>query len=1117
MPFTANHLQRQAMSTLFKQYPHRHYFYSLLIVLICLLPTAQAFAQQPAIPIDGNPNTAIALLPFSDFLKDQQGNYTIEQLQSPVIADHFKAVGHQQYRIKKDSGVYWLRFSLHNTTLTAQRLWLSLDNARITAIELHAGLDAEQPVSYGGSHFIAPDRSTQQRFDLLPLKLHAGETRHYYLRLDSQAALDIAPEVLSEHSQIIHSRDLDIQLGIFMGVLLALCIYSINIYITLKNRIFLIFIGVLFTITFQIMANQGVLKLLLPTQHLLLDHSAIIGTALSILTQAFFIRYYLYLPQRAPVLDRIILAIGIVPAIALVLVPMPIKQAEHFVIIALAIATVIFIIVSFIRLHQGFNPARFPIAANLGFLLPVSWLDAIPESIQLPLSTANIYNLSTVIQMIILACGLASLIESLNRKLSREVTDRKNRELQLVHAQKIARYGDWSWEVDTQKLNVSNTVLDILPIDKLEYGNDVEQLLQRMNDQDRHRLQQALTEAATNRQGFNVEFQLQHDDGTTHYYLSQAEFQRDRNGEKTSSLIGTLHDITDSKLADMAYKENEQRWRELADSTFEAILIFQDNIIIDANQACDSILGYSPTQLIGTNGSCFISEEQLPMLLAKINNADNSAFELTLCNIKQEEITVEVRSKPGIFNQQHSSIVAIRDISERKQHEQQLRKLGYYDSLTGLANRTLFQQRLQRAIDKSERLEQKHALLFIDLDQFKNVNDSLGHDTGDKLLIEVGKRLLSRVRKVDTVARLGGDEFAILIEDVSAPYAAARVAEELLKVMSEDIQVDEYHLLVTPSIGIALYPSDGDNGGELLRKADTAMYHAKSLGRNNYQFYTEALNEKIIRRMDLESELRLAIERDELFLNFQPKVDLHTGNIVGAEALLRWRSEKHGLVSPADFICIAEETGMIWPIGELVLEHACRQALGWLEIYPSFGSIAVNISGIQFNHSSLVDTVAKVLEKTGIPPQHLELEITEGAIINNAEEAILVMKQLKNLGVKLSLDDFGTGYSSLNYLKRFPVDSLKIDRSFVAEIVFDKTSLMIADNIVKLAHDLQLNVVAEGVETTEQLNIIRKMGCDQLQGYIFSKPLTNTEMDNKLATHSNLYTNNPDTLSVENF
>jgi len=263
--------------------------------------------------------------------------------------------------------------------------------------------------------------------------------------------------------------------------------------------------------------------------------------------------------------------------------------------------------------------------------------------------------------------------------------------------------------------------------------------------------------------------------------------------------------------------------------------------------------------------------------------------------------------------------------------------------------------------------------------------------------------------------------------------------------------------------------------------------------------------------MDLESELRLAIERDELFLNFQPKVNLNTGNIVGAEALLRWQSEKHGLVPPGDFISIAEETGLIWEIGELVLEHACRQALGWLEIYPAFSSIAVNISGIQFNHYSLVDTVAKVLKKTGIPAQHLELEITEGAIIDNAEDAIEIMKQLKDLGVNLSLDDFGTGYSSLNYLKRFPVDSLKIDRSFVAEIVSDKTSLMIAENIVKLAHDLQLNVVAEGVETTEQLAIIRKMGCDELQGYIFSKPLINTEMDSKLAEHSNLYKNTPDT------
>ncbi len=802
------------------------------------------------------------------------------------------------------------------------------------------------------------------------------------------AAMPLPPEGMSSYNPLLQ--------GILYGILLALFIYTLNIYITLKDKTFLFFLSLLLAVAIQITARQGVNPLILGSGSSSPDNTLLISTALNLLFGALFIRRFLGLPQYSPILDWAVLATGLLPVFIYgLLASMTITPPTLSILITHTLACTIVITASAVRYQQGCRPAKFPLIASLILFVPMVFLLFMPDSAQpLPITNSTL-NICATAQMIVFTYGLISHIGHLNKQLNREISDRK--------------------------------------------------------------------------------------------------------------------------LADITYRENEQRWRELADSTFEAILIYQGGIIIDANQACDQVLGYEPTQLIGTSGESFIGKDNLSVLLQKISDASSDACEFTLAKNTQQHdtISVELRSKSGNFNQQPAHIVAIRDISERKQHEQQLLQLGYYDSLTGLANRSLFQQRLHHAIDKAQRVQQKHALLFIDLDQFKNVNDSLGHDVGDQLLVEVGKRLSTRARKVDTVARLGGDEFAILIEDIQAPYSAAKVADELLSVMSDHIQVDDYHLMVTPSIGIALYPSDGDNGGELLRKADTAMYHAKSQGRNNYQFYTEALNKKIVRRMDLESELRLAIERNELFINFQPKVNLNSGNIVGAEALLRWQSKKYGLVHPVEFISIAEETGLIWPIGELVLTQACQQALGWLQIYPSFGSIAVNISGIQFSNIGLIDTVASVLKEVGIPPQHLELEITEGAIINNAEEAIKIMKSLKSLGVKLSLDDFGTGYSSLNYLKRFPVDSLKIDRSFVAEIVSDKTSLLIADNIIKLAHDLQLNIVAEGVETAEQLKIIREMGCDELQGYIFSKPLTNVGMNTLLAENHNLYKNSAEFCSAD--
>ncbi len=1079
------------------------------LLALGLIINSSLATSQPALEITDDPNTYILLLPHTKVLTDTESTLSLDDVITQLPGDQFQTLAVDEKRFYRRSGSYWFSFSLTNNTDKALSFWLECDNTRLDTIELYSENpigNNYQLIDRSGDKSINPLWQIQERINLLRINVAANSTQKFLLKVENNSGVRFSARLYSDHSKTVYFGGLDRQLGIIYGILLALFIYTLNIYITLKDRTFLYFMVIIVAVTIQTASNQGTVKVLFPGNSALVDFLTIFGSSLNIIASAFFIRNFLSLSKYNPFLDKILLATGVIALAVFPIYPLSLAATEHTTILAGSIATIVTILACAIRLHNGYIPAAFPLIGSLFIFIPMLVVAIIPESSIPTMTTSNLLNLCVVFKMIAWASGMTSSIDNINKQLSMEVDDRTRRERQLTQAQSIARYGDWSWDTQSNEFIFSESAQKILPTLPQNSSNTFDQLLQLASPEEQEQLKQSFGSGKNQTEGFQSEFKLKHDDGSIRYYLTEADFHRDRQGKKTSLMIGTVHDITEKKLADLAYKENEQRWRDLADSTFEAILIFQDCLIIDANQACTQLLGVTPAELIGSSGEMFIDKNDLPGLLQHISNADNNAVEFSLPGADGSSgITVEIRSKNGTFNQQAVQIVAIRDISERKEYEQKLRQLGYYDSLTGLANRTLFQQRLQHAINKSNRTHEKHALLFIDLDQFKNINDSLGHDIGDQLLIQVGKRLKLRARKMDTVARLGGDEFAILVEDISAPYSAAKVADELLKVMSEHITVDDYKLLVTPSIGIALYPSDGDSSGELLRKADTAMYHAKSKGRNNYQFYTEQLNEKIVRRMDLESELRLAIEKNELFLNYQPKVNLHTGEIVGAEALLRWDSEKYGMVSPVEFIPIAEETGIIWQIGEFVLQQACKQAGEWIAAYPSFESIAVNISGIQFNHSDLAETISSVLEQSKIPPQNLELEITEGAVIDNAEEAINTMQRLKALGVKLSLDDFGTGYSSLSYLRRFPVDSLKIDRSFVADIVSDKTDLKIAGNIVKLAHDLSLNVVAEGVETVEQLNMIRALGCDELQGYIFSKPLSHDDFNNMFLQQKRLY------------
>jgi len=430
----------------------------------------------------------------------------------------------------------------------------------------------------------------------------------------------------------------------------------------------------------------------------------------------------------------------------------------------------------------------------------------------------------------------------------------------------------------------------------------------------------------------------------------------------------------------------------------------------------------------------------------------------------------------------------------------QLQHAATHDALTGLPNRALLADRMGHAIARVARDEIQFAVLVVDLDRFKAINDSLGHIAGDELLQEVARRLSGLLRKDDTLARLGGDEFVLVIHEVESAQDAEAVARKVLSQVALPLQIAGLDVHVSPSVGIAVCPNDGVDSETLLQHADTAMYHAKKKGRNTFQFFAPAMNASARERFELESGLRAALAQHEFELHFQPKVDVATGRIESAEALIRWRHPKKGLIAPGGFIPLAEETGLIVPLGEWVLFEACRQAREWQDQDLQL-RMAVNLSARQFRQDGLIETVRSALSVARLEPRYLELELTESAVMQDAESSVQIMRRLSDLGVRISVDDFGTGYSSLSYLRRLPLDKLKIDRSFIREIVTSRDDAQIVRAIVSLAHSLHLKVIAEGVETAEQLSFLRSLGCDQYQGYLCSPPLPPLEFLTLLPHH----------------
>ncbi|TDV60366.1 EAL domain-containing protein [Pseudomonas sp. LP_7_YM] len=562
-------------------------------------------------------------------------------------------------------------------------------------------------------------------------------------------------------------------------------------------------------------------------------------------------------------------------------------------------------------------------------------------------------------------------------------------------------------------------------------------------------------------------------------------------------ILGVGRDISQQRRAE---KDLRMAATVFEHSTSAILITDPAGYIVQANDAFSRVSGYAVSQVLDQFPSMLTAEDQqqaqLGYILKQLNQHGTWEGELWLKRRDGEHYPAWVGITAVLDNEGDlaSYVCFFTDISERKASEQRIHRLAYYDALTHLPNRTLFQDRLHSALLHAERQQAWVVLMFLDLDRFKPINDSLGHAAGDRMLKDMAARLLECVAKDDTVARMGGDEFTLLLQPGASQQAAMNraihVAEQILGSLVRPFVLEGREFFVTASIGIALSPQDGKELSQLMKNADTAMYYAKERGKNNFQFYQADMNASALERLELESDLRHALEQKEFTLYYQPQFSGDGKRLTGAEALLRWRHPTRGLVPPGDFIPVLEELGLVVEVGEWVLMEACRQLREWHKAKVRVPKVSVNISARQFSDGQLGTRIANILQETELPPACLELELTESILMREVSEAMMILDGLKRLGLSIAVDDFGTGYSSLNYLKQFPIDVLKIDRTFVDGLPSGEQDAQIARAIIAMAHSLNLAVIAEGVETYEQLEFLREHGCDEVQGYLFGRPMT---------------------------
>ncbi len=559
---------------------------------------------------------------------------------------------------------------------------------------------------------------------------------------------------------------------------------------------------------------------------------------------------------------------------------------------------------------------------------------------------------------------------------------------------------------------------------------------------------------------------------------------------KAVGVQGIGRDVTERKASEARYRLLFERnlagvYRSTADGT-----------ILDCNDACARLFGYeSREEFLGANANDFYFDDHERERIVQMLREQKQSTNLELRLRRRDGATVWVLENVTLRDEDVMEGTII-DITDRKRAQEQVEYQAYHDSLTGLPNRLLFRDRITMSLAHSKRSGRLSVVMFLDLDQFKLVNDTLGHTVGDRLLQAIGARLGNCVRAEDTVARMGGDEFTILLSDCADRRGAMLVAQKVLEAVRHPVTIDDHELFVTTSIGIAVFPEEGMDAEALLKNADRAMYRAKDLGRDNFQFASAAEPQPAESRLAMETALHRALEREELLVVYHPMVEIASGRVVGAEALLRWNHPEQGLIQPEAFIPLAEETQLIVPIGAWVLRTAIKQMKAWHDAGHAWLRVAVNLSPRQFQDRELVATIEKILADTGFPPQFLDLEITESTAMQNAELSLAILKRLKEMGIRISIDDFGTGYSSLSYLKRFPIDTVKIDQDFVRDLTPDDAAIITA--VISMARALNLRVIAEGVETEEQLAFLRREQCGEMQGFLYSQPLSADEFGEAL-------------------
>ncbi len=563
-----------------------------------------------------------------------------------------------------------------------------------------------------------------------------------------------------------------------------------------------------------------------------------------------------------------------------------------------------------------------------------------------------------------------------------------------------------------------------------------------------------------------------------------------------------ITDITERWRAERTVRQSEERMRKFTEATDEAIVFHRDGIITDGNEALNRLTGYALPEVLGHSIFNYISPEWRATALEYTRNGREDPYEVTIRHKDGHAIPVEVVGKTMPLHHSDYRIVVVRDITARKQAQEREAFIALHDSLTQLPNRHFLMEQLSQVLSLARRRHGRTAVLFVNLDHFKTVNDSLGHHAGDQLLRNVAERLRSGVRDADVVARLGGDEFVVVLTDVKTPEDAAMVADKLLAAMHGVFTVDHLPLTISPSIGIAMYPDHGHSADVLLRSADAAMHHAKDSGRGNRQFYDPSMDASALDVLRHERLLREAIATDAFELHYQPQVRLADGALQGLEALVRWRHPERGLVGPDEFITFSESRGLITPIGRWVLREACRQLKAWQDEGLAMVPVAINLSALEFRQRDVAAEITTVLRDTGLAPQYLEIELTESVLMHQTGHALDTLNALKALGVGISVDDFGTGYSSLAYLKRYPIDKLKIDRSFVMDTPGNADDVAIVTAIIQMARSLQLKTVAEGVETEAQVELLRGLGCEQIQGHVVAVPMEGGAAREWLIGHS---------------